>query len=406
MTDKGIDKLFSPITLPNGTKIKNRFLKGAMSELMAGKENKPNEALVRLYTRWAEGGTGLLLTGNIMVDRTALGEPGNVVVEDERDLPILKKWAAAGSQNGAHIWMQINHPGKQSPKTITKQPVAPSAVPIAGNYGKAFNTPRALTKKEIHQLIRRFVNTAVIAKKAGFTGVEIHGAHGYLVSQFLSPYDNQRTDEYGGSLENRMRFLVEMYQEMRSALGDDFPIALKINSTDFKADGFSANDSIVVVKKMAELGLDLIEISGGDYEHPMPISEDKVFFIDHAKKISELVDIPVAVTGGFRKEEDMAEAINHTKIAMIGLSRSLVLQPELPNLIKVGKYKPIPFPMLTTGIKKLDSQIGSYIGISYYVQQMIRISEGKEPKVHRNAWSPLLHSILLHGPAALSPKRA
>ncbi|WP_369406510.1 oxidoreductase [Lentilactobacillus kisonensis] len=141
-----------------------------------------------------------------MIDQHALGEPGNVVVEDERDLEVLKQWAEAGTVNNTQLWMQINHPGKQSPRTLSKEPVAPSAIGFDGIYGRAFNKPRALTQDEIKQTIQRFVNTAAIAKKAGFTGVEIHGAHGYLIDQFLSPLDNQRTDEYGGSLENRMRF--------------------------------------------------------------------------------------------------------------------------------------------------------------------------------------------------------
>ena len=261
-------KVAEALTLPNGATIKNRFFKSAMSETMANCMNQPNQLHVNLYRRWANGGAGIVVTGNVMVDRSALGEPGNVVVEDERDMDILKQWAEAGTANNTHLWMQINHPGKQSPRTLSRVPVAPSAVPVAGNFRGAFNEPRALTTDEVKVLVKRFVSTAKIAKKAGFTGVEIHGAHGYLINQFLSPSDNQRTDEYGGTLENRMRFVVEIYQGMRAALGADFPIGLKLNSSDFKEGGFTEEDSVEVVKKMAELGIDLIEVSGGSYENP------------------------------------------------------------------------------------------------------------------------------------------
>lgn len=196
-------------------------------------------SIVNLYRRWSRGGAGLLMTGNVMIDRNALGEPGNIVIEDERDLPMLKRWAQAGTQVNTELWMQINHPGKQSPKSLSKQPVAPSAIPLSGGIEGAFNPPRALTEEEILDLIKRFVNTARIAKKAGFTGVQIHAAHGYLINQFLSPHHNQRNDQWGGNAENRMRFLMEVYREMRRQVGENFPIAIKLNSADFQRGGFT-----------------------------------------------------------------------------------------------------------------------------------------------------------------------
>ena len=242
--------LFTPLKLKNGAVIKNRFLKSAMSEGMANsKTNSPNELHVNLYKKWANGGTGLLITGNVMIDRQALGEPGNVVIEDERDMEMLKKWAEAGKENNTHIWMQINHPGKQAPKSVAKESVAPSAIEIQGDLKSGFVKPRELTKDEIKNLIKRFGKAAEIAKKSGFTGVQIHGAHGYLISQFLSSADNVRNDEYGGSIENRMRFLVDVYNEMREKVGKEFPIGLKINSSDFSNNGFTEEESIIVIKK-------------------------------------------------------------------------------------------------------------------------------------------------------------
>ncbi|GAC44029.1 NADH:flavin oxidoreductase/NADH oxidase family protein [Paenibacillus popilliae] len=404
-------KVAEPLTLPNGTVIKNRFFKSAMSETMANCKNQPNQLHVNLYREWAHGGAGIVVTGNVMVDRGALGEPGNVVVEDERDMEVLKQWVKAGTATHTHLWMQINHPGKQSPRTLSKEPVAPSAIPVGGSLGSAFNNPRALTTAEVKALVNRFITTAKIAKKAGFTGIQIHGAHGYLVNQFLSPFDNKRTDKYGGILENRMRFLVEIYQGMREALGPQFPIGLKLNSSDFKEGGFTEEDSIEVVKKMAELGIDLIEISGGSYENPKMSTgtgegSGEVFFLEYAKKVKSTVDIPIVVTGGFRSKESMEEALLNNKTSMIGIARPLALVPDIPNQIMEGRYETVKTQRLTTGIKILDQKLGSMIGLSYYEQQMKRIAKGKKTKQHQNGWSPLFHTLMLHGPAALLPRRS
>ncbi len=145
--------------------------------------------------------------------------------------------------------MQINHPGKQSPKTLSKNPVAPSAIPLTGDIKDFFNKPRELTSGEIWQLIKRFGNAARIAKKAGFTGVQIHAAHGYLINQFLSPHHNQRQDEWGGDLDGRMKFLIETYYEIRKQVGEEFPIGLKLNSADFQRGGFTEEESMKVLKK-------------------------------------------------------------------------------------------------------------------------------------------------------------
>ncbi|CAM3561764.1 MULTISPECIES: NADH:flavin oxidoreductase/NADH oxidase family protein [Saccharibacillus] len=401
-------KVAQPLTLPSGAVIRNRFLKSAMSEAMADRSNSPNRLHVELYRKWAEGGTGIVVTGNVMVDRGALGEPGNVVVEDRRDMDGLKRWAQAGTRGGAHLWMQINHPGKQSPRTMSKQPVAPSAVPIGGSYGRAFNTPRELTNAEVKGIVKRFAETARIAQEAGFTGVQIHGAHGYLVNQFLSPADNRRNDEYGGSAENRMRFLIEIYDEMRRVLGAGFPIGLKLNSADFKEGGFTEQDSEEVVKAMAERGIDLIEISGGNYENPKMSAEDdgEVFFLKYAERMASIVHVPIAVTGGFRSKLGMEEALAAGKTSMIGIARPLALIPDIPNQIMEGRYETVTTQRLTTGFPSLDRQFGAMIGLSYYEQQMRRIAQGKAVKLHRNAWDPLLHMVRRQGIAALSPRRS
>lgn len=329
--------IFDSLTLKTNTTIKNRFVKAAMSETFGDKNYQPTEQLISLYQAWANGGTGLLITGNVMVDRNARGEFGNIVVDQNQDYHLLKKWAQAGTINDTKIFMQLNHPGKQSPKTITKQPVAPSAIPMTGSNSFAFNSPRALSHSEIKQIIAKFVDAAVIAQQTGFSGVEIHAAHGYLLNQFLSPHDNQRKDEYGGSLENRMRIITEIYSGIRERVGNDFPIALKINSSDFRPDGFSEEDSLKVIQKMDQLGIDLIEISGGNYENPKMQGIGKgAFFIDYAQKVKQTIKTPIIVTGGFNTANGMESAIQNNETDFIGLARPLVMGSRLAQPAQMG----------------------------------------------------------------------
>lgn len=216
-------QLAQPIDLPCGSRIKNRFFKSAMHEAMATRDHAPTERFATLYRRWAEGGAGVLMIGNVMVDDTQLGEPDNVALEDDHNLAVFRSWAEAATVNDTHCWVQFNHPGRQSPATINPRPWAPSAGRLEGEYGKFFAEPRELGREQIHDIEHRFAHAARLAKQAGFTGVQLHGAHGYLINQFLSPLDNHHTDEYGGSLDNRMRFLVETYQAVREAVGPSFP---------------------------------------------------------------------------------------------------------------------------------------------------------------------------------------
>ena len=398
--------IFDSLTLKTNTTIKNRFVKAAMSETFGDKNYQPTEQLISLYQAWANGGTGLLITGNVMVDRNARGEFGNIVVDQNQDYQLLKKWAQAGTINDTKIFLQLNHPGKQSPKTITKQPVAPSAIPMIGSNSFAFNSPRALSHAEIKQIIAKFVDAAVIAQQTGFSGVEIHAAHGYLLNQFLSPHDNQRKDEYGGSLENRMRIITEIYSGIRERVGNDFPIALKINSSDFRPDGFSEEDSLKVIQKMDQLGIDLIEISGGNYENPKMQGIGKgAFFIDYAQKVKQTIKTPIIVTGGFNTANGMESAIQNNETDFIGLARPLVMVPDLPNQLKWGNFTSVKLNHLTTGSKKLDKKVGSLIGLSFYQQQMSRIAESKKVQPTTNAWGALLFSLRHQGLSALMPQR-
>ena len=403
--------LFTPITLPNGTTIKNRFFKSAMSEGMGTRDFQPKKNIATLYKRWAEGGTGLIITGNIMVDPKGTAEPGNIVFDKNSNMEILKNWAKQGQQHGAKVMVQLNHPGKQAPKTVSKQTVAPSAVPLGNGLNKLFSTPRALTTSEVEELIQKFVTSAKVAKEAGFSGVQIHAAHGYLISQFLSPHDNRRTDKYGGSLENRMRFLKEIYLGMREKLGKDFTIGIKINSTDFKEDGLTEEDSLKTIIELANLGLDFVEISGGTYERPAMMgatskSTNQVFFAEYSKKLKQKIEIPVVVTGGIRSINAMNTLLNDNTTDFIGIARPLTIDPNIPNKIKQGTYTIVETTRVSTGVKKLDKIFGSLLGIVYYQVLMQNIAKGKEPKATKNAWPSLIQAVYSQGLAVLFPQRA
>ena len=402
--------LFQSFTFANGKIAKNRFFKSAMEEQLA-KHNQPTEQLVRLYDTWAKGGIGISVTGNVMVAENGKGSINDVVITDERSMDTLKAWAKAGTQNDTLLIMQINHAGKQSPKVINPVPVAPSAVALKGMDG-FINPPRALADNEIETIIQQFIQTAKIAEQAGFSGVQIHGAHGYLVSQFLSPHHNQRTDKWGGSLENRMRFLVEIYQGIRAVVRPEFLVGLKLNSADFQKGGFDENDSIQVVQKMSELGIDFIEISGGNYESPEMLTakastkQREAFFIDYAEKARKVSQVPLIITGGFRSEQAMNDALNSGHLDFIGIARPLALMPDLPSQINNGTYQIITTERIKTGFAPVDKKLGAVLEMDWYMYQMALIGRGKQPNPKLSPWKVLLKTLWENGKAGLSTGRS
>ena len=389
--------LSSSLTIPNGAVIRNRFGKSAMSEALGTVDNRMTDALPRLYARWAAGGTGLLITGNVMIDRRHLGEPNNYALEDDRDMALLSAWAKAGTANGTQLWMQINHPGRQVIRFIDPDPVGPSAVPFRKDMQALFATPRALREEEIEDIIRRFANTARLAQQAGFGGAQIHGAHGYLVSQFLSPLTNLRTDKWGGSPENRMRFLVEIYKAMRASTGKSFALSIKMNSADFQRGGFTEEESIQVARTLAGLGMDLIEISGGTYEQPemsggnvrTSTREREAYFLKYAEAIrSHIGSTPLMVTGGFRSAQAMQDALASGATDIVGLARPLVTEPDLPKRILAGENAKSVVAPITTGIRQVDEM--AMMEVIWYARQIHRMGAGKEPaKQPRGLWSLL-----------------
>lgn len=348
--------LASPLILPCGAVMPSRLSKAAMTEGLADPQGLPTPELTRLYRIWADGGAGMLLSGNIQVDADHLERPGNVIIDRELTEPErerFREWTAAGTSNGNHFWAQISHAGRQCFKIVNPHPKAPSAIKV-GIPGGQFGEPVALEAHEIEDIIAGFVRAVRTCKEVGFTGVQIHGAHGYLISQFLSPRTNIRTDEYGGSLENRARVLTEIIRGSREMVGPDFPISVKLNSADFQKGGFAFEDSVQVVAWLEELGVDLIEISGGTYEQPKllgiegmePAENQNVkastaareaYFVDFAHAMKEACKVPLMVTGGFRTRAAMEQALESGAADIIGLGRPLCADPDGPKRLLEGE---------------------------------------------------------------------
>lgn len=397
-------ELADPLRLPCGVVLPNRIAKAAMTEGLAGADDRPNARHARLYRRWAAGGAGLLLTGNVMVDRRWLERPGNVVIEDRRGQAALAEWAKAGTAAGNHLWMQISHPGRQTSRMSSSQPVAPSAegLRILG----LFAAPRALDEGEIEDVIRRFATTAAIARDAGFTGVQVHGAHGYLLAQFLSPVVNRRTDEWGGALENRARLLLEIVRAVRLAVGPDFPVSVKLNSADFQKGGFDLPDCVRVAGWLAAEDIDLLEISGGTYEQPRLVGhagreQDRAeperastrrreaYFLDYAREIRAAYSGPLMVTGGFRSRGFMAEALAAGELDLIGLGRPTCLEPELPGRLAAGSSTGArAAPVLRFGRSRLTGPASPWLvmkflniqgEMAWYYRQILRLADGLPP---------------------------
>jgi 2,4-dienoyl-CoA reductase-like NADH-dependent reductase (Old Yellow Enzyme family) len=409
------DILKSKLILPCGKTLKNRICKSALTERIAEGSNLVNQKHLNLYEKWAEGNVGTVLTGNVQVDKRYLESAGNVAIEKSNykdQMELLKKWTEVGTKNNTNLWMQISHAGRQTPGDLNMKPVAPSDVGLK-IPGKKYGTPKPLTNEEIEDVIERFIFTAKVAQDTGFTGIQIHSAHGYLMSEFLSPDINKRNDEWGGSLENRSRILLRIINGCREALGDDYPISVKLNSADFQKGGFSAEDSSKVASMLSDAKLDLLEISGGTYEQPRLLGLDTVsinpkrseirkestiareaYFLAYTEEIKKVIDIPLMVTGGFRSRLAMETAINQGACEIVGIGRPLCSDP-----LSVKKLLDRSIDVLPTFEKTLSIGPGwlsqrspfrliqalNAFGIqSWFYSQIRRISEGLSPDLSLN----------------------
>ncbi len=379
--------LAQPLVLPNGASLQNRIAKASMEEGIADRDFLPGNALFNLYGRWAKGGAGLLLTGNVMVDPGGVTGPGNVIARDTGHRDRFQRWAEAAQSGGSKLWMQINHPGRQMYAYLSKTPVAPSsvAVKIPGRLAaKQFGTPRALTSDEIRKLIDRFVAAALLAERAGFHGVQVHSAHGYLLSQFLSPLANRREDEWGGSLENRSRLLLEIVTRIRSSVKREFCVGVKLNSADFQRGGFGEEDAMRVISMLNPTGIDLLEISGGNYESPAMLGgasqgtrKREAYFLDFAAKAKKIAAMPLMVTGGFRSRSIMEEALRSGAVDIVGLAAPFALDPECATKLLFGEIEQanVHIPTLS------DPALNSVARMSAIRLQLARMGKGKNPHV-------------------------
>lgn len=400
-----------PFALPNGFEVPNRLAKAALSEGLGRRDLTPGPRVKNLYRRWSGSGLGLVITGNVMVDRNGIGEPGNVLVEDRSNLDDLAEWASIAKSGGSRALVQINHAGRQTPRTLVRNPVAPSAVAVPGAAG-AFAQPRELTSREIEELIQRYATTAAIATEAGFDGVQIHGAHGYLVSQFLSPLSNRRTDAWGGTPEKRRRFVVELFRAVRAAVGPTTPVAIKLNSADFQRGGFGEQESLEVVRALAAEGLDLLEISGGTYASAAMLGVDpslkestrrrEAYFLEYAERVrAELPDLPLMLTGGFRSADGMVDAVASGAVDLVGLGRPLAVQPDFPRDLLAGRVDESVVSPRRSGIRLLDS----LTELTFYSVQMWRMAAGKEPAPDRHAAINVGRYLLNNGVESLRMPR-
>ncbi len=380
---KASEALFAPLQLKSGQVLGNRIAKAAMEEGMAGRAQLPDERLITLYRQWGAGGAGLLITGNVMVHAEAMTGPGGVVLDADSPLEPFAAWAEAGLREGSAVWMQISHPGRQVQANMPGVAWGPSDVAVElGRHSKRFGMPVAMTAEQIADTITRFVTTARRAEQAGFDGVEVHAAHGYLLSQFLSPLVNTRTDEWGGSLENRARLLLEIVRAIRAEVAPGFSVAVKLNSADFQRGGFDADDARKVIDMLAPLGVDLVELSGGSYESPAMTgrpTDDRTaareaYFLELAAELAVSSPIPLMLTGGITRHQT-AERVLASGVAVVGMATALAETPDLPARWRQGREATGRLKPVTWSDKPLAS-IASMAMVRY---QMRRLGAGKKP---------------------------
>lgn len=341
MTNQIHAPLFQPLELPCGVTLKNRIAKSAMSDSLGDGGGNPTDTQSELYERWADGGLAVSIIGEVQGNPTAAEKPGNLVLREDSDLLRFEALARRGSTNSAQLWLQLGHAGAMAYAPIG-DPKGPSEIDIPGL------TCAALTRDEILKLPSEFARTASLAKDVGFGGVQVHAAHGFLLSQFLSPLFNQRNHEYGGSIDSRMRLLLDVVDEVRYAVGPGFPVAIKLNATDKLEGGFHEEEALNVIAALDRTSIDLIDISGGTYFPGAKSASDSSgggpYFLQFAEQARPLTTKPLMVTGGFKTLQQAANAIEHIGVDMVGLARALALDPDLPSKWAVGTPSESDFP--------------------------------------------------------------
>lgn len=389
---------FQPFTTASGLTLKNRIVKAAMEENLANADQQPDEALFNLYSQWALGGVGLIITGNVMIDHLAMTGPGGVALEEGADLAPFKALAQKAQQNDCKIVMQINHPGRQVFKKMGGKILSPSNVALnMGKHSNLFAPPTPMTEQDIQEVKHRFVTTATLAQQAGYDGVQIHAAHGYLLAQFLSPLTNKRDDQWGGALENRARLLLDVVRDVKGHCGEQFSVSVKLNSADFQRGGFDVDDAKEVVVMLAEIGVDFVELSGGSYEAPAMqgrTADDRTlareaYFLEFAEQILPDTDVPLMTTGGISRLAT-ADAVLESGIGLVGIASALAMSPDL---VKQWQANPETQGYIPK-VNWKDKTLAGLATMGIIKRQLLRMSEGKTPKHNDSAfWSLILSQM-------------
>lgn len=338
-----MSRLFEPFTIA-GIELGNRIVRSATYEKLADVDGFVTEELITLYRNLAKGGAGLIITGNALVHVSGRSVPQALCIHNDFYIDKLKRLTAAVHKKSGRIALQLVHGGRQCFPSMLgeEQPLAPSEV-----YEPTLKiTPRAMRDEEIWRIIEAFGDAARRAMYAGFDGIQIHGAHGYLVNNFLSPHTNKRTDYWGGDEERRFHFLEEVFKAIRKEVGDHYPIMIKLNSADFVEGGLTVEESLKIAKRLEDLGLDAIEVSGGIYESQLKAArtniktiEQEAYFREAARSFKKELHIPVIVVGGIRSKAVAENILKEEDADLISLSRPLIREPDLPNKFKEGKEK-------------------------------------------------------------------
>ncbi|NNE23501.1 MAG: NADH:flavin oxidoreductase/NADH oxidase family protein [Rhizobiales bacterium] len=321
------DVLGGSLELPCGAVLKNRIAKSAMSDSLGDGQGNATEAQVRLYERWADGGAAVSMIGEVQGDPRYPEKPGNLVFGPHSDRRALQSLVSRAVIEGAHLWPQLGHAGALSHLPISR-PVGPSQLDLHGLHCTAMSI------EDIEDLRGMYARTAAFAKDAGFTGVHVHAGHGFLLSQFLSPLFNRRSDAYGGSIEARSQIVLKVIDEVRRAVGPSFPVGIRINATDKLEGGLTEDDALEVVRLLDQTTIDLIDISGGTYFPGAKASSDGVsdagpYFLDVARRAKRATDVPLMLTGGFTRREQAVDAVESGAVDMVSLARAMVLNPRL-----------------------------------------------------------------------------
>jgi len=376
-----------------------------MEENQAVAGQLPGAVLRNLYSAWAEGGAGMIITGNVMVDPRAMTGPGGVVLErvtldDAVARTAFESVAKAGTSGQGALIMQISHPGRQVYASQGTETVSVSATKVSiPGFDKMFGAARALGVDEIRGQIKRFADTARAAESVGYDGVQIHAAHGYLVAQFLSPLTNLREDAYGGPLENRARFLLEIVRAVRASVRPTFCVGVKLNSADFQRGGFAEADAAQVVEWLNAESVDFVELSGGSYEssammgnstdgrmEPTSTQKREAYFLDFVPQIAASASMPVMVTGGVTQLSTAERVVGTDNIAMVGIARALAFEPKLPQLWADNKSTVIP--VASVGWK--NKGLAGLAGMAMTKANLDRMGHGLAPKANPGAKRSLI----------------